>query len=143
MEEIKESIWSNDPYKSFGLADFIMGFFKTCWVIIKEDLIAFVNEFHDLDILYKAITISFLIFIPKIKIVSSQELGEFCPICHISCLYKILTKILVYRLKKVMHMLISPSQSVFVQNMKMLDDVLIINELVDMEKKEKQRVYVS
>lgn len=59
----------------------------------------------------KAIIASFLALIPKKD--NSQALDEYMPISLINSLYRILTKILATRLKKVKHGLIFKYQSAF------------------------------
>lgn len=66
LEKIKEAIWMSDTDKIMGPDSYNMGFFfKNCWNSIKDDVVAFVNEFHFKDKLLKAITTSFLALIPK------------------------------------------------------------------------------
>ncbi|PNX54610.1 cysteine-rich receptor-like protein kinase, partial [Trifolium pratense] len=64
-EEVKETIWSCHVNKSPGPDGFNLNFFKTCWPIVKNDVMAFVSEFHDSACLPKVVTASFLTLIPK------------------------------------------------------------------------------
>jgi hypothetical protein len=64
-EEIKETIWSCDGNKSPGPDGFNLNFLKVCWPIVKKDIMAFFNEFHDNAYFPKALTASFLTLIPK------------------------------------------------------------------------------
>lgn len=52
------------------------------------------------------------------------------PISLVGCIYKIVTKILVKRLKRVLPNLISKEQSGFLEGRSMLDNILVANELV-------------
>ena len=49
----------------------------------------------------------------------------------ITCLYKIIAKVLSGRLKGVLHETIHSTQGAFVQGRQILDVVLIVNEIVD------------
>ncbi|MCH96062.1 RNA-directed DNA polymerase (Reverse transcriptase), partial [Trifolium medium] len=106
---------------------FNFNFLKACWEIIKGDVKGFLHEFHNNAILPKAITASFLALIPKKH--HPQALSDYRPICLVNSLYKILAKVLVARLKRVMGKLI----------LKILDGVLVVNELIDMAKRRKDK----
>jgi hypothetical protein len=99
-EEIRETIWSCDGNKSPGPDGFNLNFLKACWSIVKKDVIAFFKEFHENAFLPKALTSSFLTLIPK----KDHPLGlhDYRPICLIGSIYKILSKTLANRLKRVM-----------------------------------------
>jgi hypothetical protein len=62
-KEVREAIESSDGNRYPGPDDF--NFFKTCWEIIKGDVIDFFFEFFNNVILPKTITASFLTLIPK------------------------------------------------------------------------------
>lgn len=60
------------------------------------------------------------------------------PISLIGSLYKILSKLLAARLQKVIHCVISDTQSAFIKGRQILDGLLIANQMVD-EAKTKER----
>jgi hypothetical protein len=131
IEEVREAIWSSDGNKCPGPDGFNFNFFKTCWDIIKGDVMDFLTEFHHNAVLPKAIT-SFLTLVPKKD--HPRVLSDYRPICLVSSLYKILSKVLADRLKKVLGKLIDKVQSAFLSKRQIFDGVLVINELVDLAK---------
>ncbi|XP_045791608.1 uncharacterized protein LOC123886325 [Trifolium pratense] len=95
----------------------------------------FLGEFHEKAVLPKAITASFLTLIPNKD--HPQDLFYYCHICLIGSLYKILSKILANRLKKVLGNLISMCQSAFLPQRQILDGVVVLNEIIDLTKRRK------
>ncbi|CAJ2677955.1 unnamed protein product [Trifolium pratense] len=134
-EEVKDTIWDCDGNKSPGPDGFNLNFFKACWTIVKNDVMAFLREFHNNAILPKAVTASFLTLIPKKD--HPQILFDYRPICLIGSLYKILSRILANRLKRVLGKVISNCQSAFLPQRQILDGVLILNEILDLAKRRK------
>jgi hypothetical protein len=137
IEEVREAIWCSDGNKCPGPDGFNFNIIKAYWEIFKSDIMVFFSEFHSNAILPKAITASFLTLIPKKD--NPQALSDYRPICLISSLYKILSKVLAARLKKVLGKLISKVQSAFLPNRQILDGVLIVNELLDLAKRRKDK----
>lgn len=66
--------------------------------------------------------------IPKIQ--SSKTLGNYRPISLCNTVYKVLTKIIVARLRPYLGKLISPLQTAFVPRRKGTDNVIITQELI-------------
>ncbi|PNX99941.1 cysteine-rich receptor-like protein kinase, partial [Trifolium pratense] len=135
--EVKDTIWSCDGNKSPGPDGFNLNFFKACWVIVKFDVMNFLEEFHAKARLPKAVTASFLTLIPKKD--HPQDLFDFRPICLIGSLYKILSKILANRLKRVLGKLISNGQSAFLPHRQIFDGVVVLNEVIDLAKRRKDK----
>ncbi|XP_058784117.1 uncharacterized protein LOC131658884 [Vicia villosa] len=135
-EEMKDVIWNSEGDKSPGSDGFSMGFYKKCWPFFKKDIIDFVNEFFEWATLPKGVTASFLALISKVD--NPSNLDDFRPICLIGSMYRILSKLLAQRLKKVISKLVSKCQSAFVARRNMLDGVLIVNETLDVTKREKK-----
>jgi exonuclease III len=139
-EEVRETIWSCDGNKSPGPDGFNLNFFKACWCIVKHDVLAFLNEFHVNAILPKGMTASFLTLVPKKD--HPQDLFDYRPICLIGSMYKILSKLLANRLKRVLGKLISICQSAFLPQRQILDGVVVLNELIDLTKRRKDECFL-
>jgi len=79
---------------------------------------------------------SFLCLIPKVE--NPQQLGEFRPISLVGCLYKIISKVLSLRLKKVIGNIIDVRQSMFLEGRGLLDSVLVANEVLEEYKRKRK-----
>src|SRR4051812_11463917 len=90
--------------------------------------------FDDKAIFTKACTASFIALIPKV--LNPQSLAEYRPICLVGSLQKILSKLLAGRLKEVIDILVSTKQSAFIKNRNIMDGILLVNEVMDMAKRE-------
>lgn len=92
------------------------------------------KDFHKFGTLTKACTTSFITFI--LKNLNIQSLYEYKPICLIGSLHKIQSKVLAARLKLVIGSLVLENQSTFIPGRYIADGVLLINEIMDMAKRE-------
>ena len=63
------------------------------------------------------------LFNPKNR--STKEIAEFMPICLCNVSYKVISKVLSSRLKKLLSELISETQSAFVAERLIIDNILI------------------
>lgn len=63
------------------------------------------------------------------------SLKDFRPISLIGSLYKVISKVLVRRLKSVVGKLISKNQSAFLKDRFILDGVVALNEIIEDAKK--------
>ena len=106
-EEVRASIWGCDSLKSHDPD----GFIKSCWDILKKDVLATVKDFAGYGKWSRGSNASFLCLIPKVE--NPQQLGEFRPISLVGCLYKIISKALSLQLKKVIGKIIDDRQSAF------------------------------
>lgn len=139
-EEVRAAVWESDGDKSPGPDRYNFRFLQECWEFLEDDIFRFASEFHKTTKLPKSITASFIALIPKN--LNPQCLNEYRSICLAGFLYKILSKILANRLKKVLPSVISHSQSGFVSGRQILDGVLALNEVIDLAKKEKKECFI-
>jgi len=127
-EEVKLAFWSCDSSKSPKPNDFHFDFAKFCWEFLKEDIITTMNEFADRGKWPRGSNTLFISLIPKVD--NPQLLCDYRPISLFECLYKIVSKILSLRLKKVISKVIDPRKSTFLEGNELLDNVLVVNEVL-------------
>lgn len=139
MQYIKDVIWSSMCDKIPEPDEFRMEFYKACWDIIKVNLFECVNEFVSHGYLPRAITTSFITLILKNH--NLQELNDYT-FCLIGSVYRIISKLLVGRLKGVVGKLISKSQLTFIYNRNTLNRLLVVSKLVNFSRSFKKDIFL-
>ena len=115
--------------KAPGLDGFTSAFWQFCWDIVKHKVMGFFAKFHSFGRFERSLNSTFIVLIPKKG--GTDNLKDFRPISLVGSLYKILTKVLANRLKRVVGNVISNSQYAFVEDRQIFDVVLIANEALD------------
>ncbi|RVW93853.1 Zinc finger CCCH domain-containing protein 37 [Vitis vinifera] len=87
------------------------------------------DEFHEHGGFVRSLNSTFLVLIPKKA--GAEDLRDFRPISFVGGLYKLLTKVLANRLKKVVGKVVFSAQNTFVEGRQILDAALIANEAID------------
>ncbi|GKV30553.1 hypothetical protein SLEP1_g39354 [Rubroshorea leprosula] len=64
--EIKEAVWECDSLKALGPDGFNFRFIKCEWELIKDDVIRFLQEFHNNSKMVRALNTSFIVLVPKL-----------------------------------------------------------------------------
>lgn len=139
-EEIKEAVWSCGVEKAPGPDGFTFKFWKRYWDLIKADVISFVKDFELSGSFEVGCNSSFISLIPKVS--DPLTLKDYRPINLVGCLYKVLSKVLANRLKKVLNKIISPSQTAYVEGRSILDGPLILNEIISWAKKSNNHLLI-
>ena len=128
-EEVRKAVLDCDGSKSPGPDGYSLTFFQKCWEEIKADVMLVMNDFHAFGVVNRGVNETYIALIPKKY--GSCRISDFRPISLVTSLYKIISKILVSRLKEVLDATISKNQSAFVANRQILDVALVANKVVE------------
>ena len=123
--------------KAPGIDGFNSCFYKHCWDIVGEEISEAVLEVFRTGKLLKAINMTSLTLIPKVK--CPANVSEFRPIACCSVLYKCITKLISEKLNSILPDIISPSQGAFVTGRSILHNVLICQDIVKVYKRRSTR----
>jgi hypothetical protein len=123
--EVKEAIMDMPSDKAPGPDGFNGKFFKSCWEIIKGDVMAAMNCFSDL----RARNLHWLntaniVLLPKKD--GAEEITDFRPISLIHGFAKIVAKVLSSRLAPRMNDIISQAQSAFIKSRSIHDNFMFV-----------------
>ena len=101
-------------------------FYKQYWSKVGTKVSTSVLSILNLGILPPDLNHIFITLIPKIK--SPRNVTDFHPISLINVLYKLITKVLANCVKKFLPQLISETQSAFLSDTLIIDNILIAHE---------------
>ena len=123
------------PYKAPGLDGILVCFFQNFWDIVKTDVCNVVQAFFHSGSLLKVFNQTFINLIPKIP--NPEEVSHFRPISFCNVFYKIISKVLINRLKPIMDSIITPYQNAFVKGRNITNNILFAHEIIDVIRKKR------
>ena len=122
-EEIKLGLWSLKPFKAPGADGLHAEFFQYFWADVKASVCREACNCFEARTVPKYLNKTLISLIPKIQ--SSESLNNYRPISLCNTIYKVITKILVGRIRPLLDKLISPVQAAFVPGRRGLDNIII------------------
>ena len=123
-EEIKAALWFLKASKAPGSDGLHAGFFHRFWLLVggsvKDEVKRIFGEKRIPDYLNKAL----ITLIPKI--LGLETIGSYRPISFCNTIYKMVTKIIVAKLRPFLSKLVSPFQTAFVLGRRGTDNTIIV-----------------
>lgn len=138
MEEVKTDLKQMHPTKAPGPDGLPALFYKKIWDSIGGDVVSYVLNLLNNGGPVDQINNTHIVLIPKKK--QCQATEDYRPISLCNVLYKLVSKAISNRLKKVLPHVISESQSAFVPGRLITDNVLVAYELFHFLGKKKKGV---
>lgn len=135
--EVSAALNTMKPYKAPGPDGFHCIFFKQYWHIVGEDVFLLVNNAFQTGYFDPAIADTLIALIPKID--PPQTFRDFRPISLCNIIYKIITKVLVHRLRPILNNIIGPYQSSFLPGRGTADNSIVLQEIVHFMRRSKKK----
>lgn len=127
-DQIKKVLFGMAAEKSPGPDGYSSEFFRSTWAITGGDFVQAVQSFFDKGFLPKGINSTILALIPKKT--DAIYMKDYRPISCCNVIYKVISKILASRLKRLLPTFVSTNQSAFVKDRLLMENVLLASELV-------------
>jgi hypothetical protein len=112
--------------KAAGPNGFPIEFYQSCWEIVKDDLVAVFQDFHQHKIDLSRINYGIITLIPKGD--DATTIQKYRPICLLQVLFMIFAKALTVRTEVVMSNLINNCQNAFIKGSVTTDGVSLLQE---------------
>ncbi|KAL9677306.1 hypothetical protein QQ045_005534 [Rhodiola kirilowii] len=143
ISEVRCALFQMHPTKAPGLDGFSAMFYQKFWGVVREDLTKEVLRFLNVGVLDDSLNETLIILVPKIK--DASGVGEFRQISLCNVIMKIITKVLANRLEVCLPEVISHSQSAFIKDRLISDNILIAHECSNFitHRKQGQEAYLS
>nr|XP_020175064.1 uncharacterized protein LOC109760667 [Aegilops tauschii subsp. strangulata] len=113
-EEVWEAIKDMSRDRAPGPDEFNGAFYRSCWAIIKADVILALNQFYCCSGQnFSELNSAHVALLPKKD--GTIKMADYHPISLIHSMAKLIAKVMSIRLSKIIHLIISPAQTAFMK----------------------------
>lgn len=128
-EEIKMCLLKLNPSKAPGPVELTSAFFKASWDFVGAEVISSVKNFFASHFLPVSANSTILTLVPKFP--GASRITEFRPISCLNTIYKVISRLMVKRLKPILPALILPSQTAFIKGRLLVENTTLAGELIN------------
>ena len=134
-DEVVEAVKSMGKYKAPGPDGYQLVFYQHCWDVVGSSVTKFVLEFFATGDLPRGSNDATLVLLAKVA--KPERITQYRPISLCNVLFKIITKMMVIRMKQVIPKLIGPTQASFIPGRLSIDNIVIVQEAVHSMRRKK------
>ncbi|CAA7056409.1 unnamed protein product [Microthlaspi erraticum] len=134
-DDIKRVLFRLNPNKSSAPDGLTSGFYKAAWGILGEEVIASIKNIFLTSFMPTSTNSTILTLVPKFP--GASKISDYRPISCLNTLYKVVSKLLVTRLKPILPTLILPNQTVFIKDRLLVENTVLAGEIVNGYHKDK------
>lgn len=120
--EVDEALNQMTPLKAPRPDEYNAEFYQFYWHIVGNKVSLATLKFVNEGIFEKSINYNYIVLIPKIK--NPLRASDFKPISLCNVVYKLISKVFVNRFKKILFAIVSNSQSAFILDRLITDNVI-------------------
>ncbi|KAK2663795.1 hypothetical protein Ddye_002369 [Dipteronia dyeriana] len=127
-EEVRTGLFGIGSLKASGPDGFHTAFFQNQWAVCKSDLVRLVVDSFKNGTFPTSLNQTLIAIVPKVS--SPLDTTQLHPISLCNTTYKIISKVVVRRLRDLMSNLISPNQVAFVPGRQIQDNTVVAKEVL-------------
>lgn len=131
--EVKNALFHMYPDKSPGPDGMIPGFYQKFWHIVGGDIVNIVKQFFLTGYIDHHLRGTNIALIAKKK--NPTLMTELRPISLCNIVYKIISKVMANRLKSIIDLIISDTQSAFIPGRLITDNIMVAYEVMHFMKR--------
>lgn len=128
-EEITRVLHKLNPNKAPGPDGLTSGFYKSAWGILGPEVLASIRHFFFCSFMPSSTNSTILSLVPKHP--GASMITDYRPISCLNTLYKVVSRLLVRRLKPILSSLIVPNQTAFVRGRLLIENTSLAGELIN------------
>ena len=128
IDEVRGAVMSMQPFKALGSDGFHAFFYKQFWNVVGNDVCRLAQTAFSTGHFDPALAKTLLVLIPKVD--NPNHLKNFRPISLCNVIYKIVTKVLVNRIRAFLPRIVSPLQGSFIPRRGTLDNIILAQEMI-------------
>jgi hypothetical protein len=126
-KEVWETIKQMPLDKAPGPDGVTGNFYKSCWAIIKGDIMSAMSAVWSRKFLnFQQLNSAYITLIPKV--IGAERVKDFRPISLVHSFAKLVTKLLANRLAGRLHDMVSPIQSAFIKGRFIQDNFMLVQQ---------------
>jgi hypothetical protein len=136
-DEVTQALNQMNPFKAPGPDGFQGIFFKQYWHIVGDDVTHLISVAFETGEFPQSLSETLVALIPKVDCPTNFK--EFRPISLCNTVYKLITKILVNRLRPFLNQIVGPYQSSFLPGKGTTDNAIILQEAIHSMRNSKRK----